>query len=492
MKFKNKVKNKISLKWQLFGIFTAFAAIILAMLWLFQIVFLDDFYKEIKIRNIKEAAYNIEKNIDNPDLQTLVTRIAQSGEMCVLVYKTDGTRLADADLLIGCLLHKVSAQTREEWYLAAADSGGEYLNIYQLDTFKNNQYDSGNFQGKVPVADPGMYDSLIYIDIVTNGTGEEIVLMLNSAITPVTATVNTLTTLLLIITAITVLLALIIALLLSKALSKPISKLNDSAKILATGNYDVNFDASGFREINELSDTLSYAAGELSKVDEYRRELIANVSHDLRTPLTLITGYGEAIRDLPNENTSENIQIIVDESKRLTDLVNDMLDLSKYESGNITLNQTDFNLSNTIKKIVGRYSKFVKQDGYSIASEIDDNLFVTADELKISQAIYNLINNAISYTGKDKSILVKLKKIENSVRFEVIDTGEGIPAEKQGLIWNRYYKIDKTHKRAQIGSGLGLSIVKKIYELHGAKYGVSSTVGKGSCFWFELNQSTQQ
>lgn len=125
-------------------------------------------------------------------------------------------------------------------------------------------------------------------------------------------------------------LALIFAAIMSKKVSKPIIKINESAKELAKGNVAVHFDGEGYREITELNDTLNYAAEELSKVENLRRELIANVSHDLRTPLTMITGYAEVMRDIPGENTPENVQIIIDEANRLTSLVNDMLDISSF------------------------------------------------------------------------------------------------------------------------------------------------------------------
>ena len=125
-------------------------------------------------------------------------------------------------------------------------------------------------------------------------------------------------------------------------------------------------------------------------------------------------------------------------------------------------------------------------DGYQIHFESDQEVSVQADEMKISQVLYNLINNAINYTGPDKSVTVRQTVDDGWVKIEVIDTGEGIPADKLPYVWERYYKLDKTHKRAAVGTGLGLSIVKNVLELHQARYGVNSTVGQGSVFWFAL------
>ena len=153
----------------------------------------------------------------------------------------------------------------------------------------------------------------------------------------------------------------------------------------------------GYLEIEELSNTLNYAAKELSKVESLRRELIANMSHDLRTPLTMISGYGEVMRDIPGENTAENVQIIIDETKRLTNLVNDMLDLSKLQAGAQEINSSSFNITEEIEHIIARYDKLLTNKDFTIQFQYDKPVFVKADIIKINQVIYNLINNAINY-----------------------------------------------------------------------------------------------
>ena len=275
-------------------------------------------------------------------------------------------------------------------------------------------------------------------------------------------------------------------LIISKVISRPIVKINQAAKALAQSNYDIHFEESGYREISELASTLNYAAKELSTVEALRRELIANISHDLRTPLTLITGYSEVMRDIPNEYKPENVQIIIDEAMRLSNIVNDMLDLSKLQSGTQELNCERFSLTSTLGMIVNRFVKLTEAKGYKISYKFEGEAVVYADELRISQVIYNLLSNAINYTGKDKTVKVTQNVAGNRARVEVADTGEGIAEDKLPYIWDRYYKVDKSHKRATVGTGLGLSIVKAVLDMHGATYGVNSTVGQGSVFWFEL------
>ncbi len=483
-------ESRTGIRYKLFACFAIFVALTLALLWILQVVFLDDFYKMIKTNMIKKAAtvitYNLNESTDK--LQTLVTRMSQEGELCIVVYdlNDNGAYLADSDVLVGCLVHKLMPYDRYRMCMSAIEAGGESLQLFEGDVFRNNDYNDDHFHGNVPQTDPGLYDSLMYIRVKQNSIGHNIAIMVNGTIAPVDATVQTLVNQMLIITIVLLLLAAGFAYILSRVIAKPISKLNDSAKALATANYDVSFQTKGYREIEELANSLDYAAKELSKVDEYRRELLANVSHDMRTPLTLISGYGEVMRDIPSENNTENLNIIISEAKRLTALVNDMLEQSQYEDGAVHLNVKTFDLSACLEEIVSRYQKFTQNDGYHIQADIDHDIFVTADRIKITQAIYNLLNNALTYTGTDKQISITLKRQVGIARLEIRDTGKGIPKEKIQHIWDRYYKIDKEHRRASRGSGLGLSIVRNIFELHRAQYGVESAIDQGSTFWFEL------
>ena len=231
---------------------------------------------------------------------------------------------------------------------------------------------------------------------------------------------------------------------------------------------------------------MNYAAEELAKTDNLQKELVANISHDLRTPLTMIKGYSEVMRDIPGENNPENVQVIIDETERLTELVNDMLDLSKIRAGTRKPEIEIFDLTETVRSVLQRYEKLTEKDNYIITFDADENVLVTADRPMILPVIYNLVNNALIYAGDDKRVSIVQSVWNNRVRISVIDTGVGIAPEDIPYIWDRYYKVDKVHKRAKVGTGLGLSIVKGILESHGAAYGVESRVGEGSNFWFEL------
>ena len=150
-----------------------------------------------------------------------------------------------------------------------------------------------------------------------------------------------------------------------------------------------------------------------------------------------------------------------------------------------------FNLTSCIKDIFKRYTKLVEQDNYKIVFEYDTDVYIYADELRISQVMYNLINNAVNYCGDDKTVVVRQSINKSKVCIEVIDHGQGIENDKLQYIWDRYYKVDKQHKQAVIGTGLGLSIVKNILNQYDAQYGVKTKIGQGSDFWwmFDIAQT---
>ena len=269
--------------------------------------------------------------------------------------------------------------------------------------------------------------------------------------------------------------------------TNPITEMTKKAHALAQGNFDVDFQGQGYgKEMVELAEALNFARDELSKTDRMQKELIANVSHDFKTPLTMIKGYASMIveisGDIP-EKRNKHAQVIVDEADRLTSLVNDVLDLSKISSGIEQLKTNTFDMSAYLEEVLGRFDYLKESKGYCFVTEIEENLYTRGDEVKIGQALYNLIGNAVNYTGDDQTVYVRLKKEGAVCRFSVTDTGKGIKPAEIPEIWNRYYRSAEAHKRPVRGTGLGLSIVKTILDKHGLVYGVESEVGKGSTFY---------
>jgi signal transduction histidine kinase len=465
-KFFHSWKN-VSIKWRIFGAFVIFTILVLTVLWIFQTVLFDQFYEHTKRNELSNAAETIQQNLYSPNLGNVIDETARSGQIYAVGLRADGKILFNSDfspnrfsMMIGEHLMEVLQRTVME--------GGKH---YEVIRGKNNDIHNDSNR------------ALVYATVQKDESGNQYMIFLYTILTPQRATIRTIRTQIMWLTLLLLVVGALLALYLSKRISAPIIRLNGTAKELATGDYDVVFDESGYSEIAQLGHTLNYAAHELGQVEQLQRDLIANISHDLRTPLTMISGYAEIMRDLPGENTPENVQIIIDEANRLTALVNDTLDLSKLQSGTQKIEKTEFDLTDNIRNILHRYDKMTD---CVLTFDADCDVVVYADELKISQVVYNLINNAITYTGSDHRVMLQQVMDGNQVRIEVTDTGEGIPEEKLKDIWKRYYKVDKEHKRAQIGTGLGLSIVKSILDLHDGAYGVRSAIGKGSTFWFSL------
>ena len=480
--------------------FLVFGAIILVILWAFQSFFVKPLYTMSKSMRVDKGAKSISRAVErNKNVWATVDNVALKYTLSVYLYDA-GAGLPK--LARECSYENTAIRLNLEYsdilhyYEKTVDSGGKCsftdsndvddMVRQRMEILKNSAASADSVNAKVHLASVSENESLVYTYIIERSDGRQTFLVITSSITPLNTTLEVIKNQMLLVSVAFVLLSLVFSFYASRRIAKPIAQTNRAAKELAKKNYEIEFNASGYREVEELNNTLNYAKTELAATEKLQRELIANISHDLRTPLTMITGYGEVMRDLPGENTPENIQIIIDEATRLSTLVNDLLDLSKLQSGALQAQKQVFNLTDSVRAILERYSKLVEQEGFDIRFESKEEVFINADELRISQVIYNLVNNAVNHAGEDKTVIITQTVRDKLVRIEVIDHGEGIPADKLPYIWDRYYKVDKEHKRGVIGSGLGLSIVKSILDAHKAHYGVRSTQGKGSTFWFEI------
>ena len=474
--------------------FLIFMMLMLLVLWVFQVMLLNVFYRNTKMNEMEKIAETIELDLRDGEVsleQTVYDHAAQY-LVCIRVFRVDPSNraieIADADVSENCFLHHISRATLTELYEKAVDRGGHYQTMIPFTkdgSPKDNNPGPEAHQHNERVVTDRL--SMIRVDLCYSEDGQiPYVIMLNSELTPLSATVATLKMQFTWIALVLIVLALLMAMVFARSIVSPIVRMNQAAKQLAKGNYDVHFEGEGYRETRELAETLNYASGALSQNDRLQKELIANISHDLRTPLTMIKGYGEIMRDIPGENTPENMQMIIDETERLSELVNALLDISRLQAGTEELKREPFDLTEQVQRTVERYDKLRASDGYTVQFEYDCHVSVNADKTLFLQVLYNLINNGINYAGEDKTVIVRQECREDKVRVSVIDHGVGIEADQIPLIWDRYYKVDRVHKRAVVGTGLGLSIVKTVLERHGALYGVESKVGRGSTFWFEI------
>ncbi|MBQ6262563.1 MAG: HAMP domain-containing histidine kinase [Clostridia bacterium] len=450
------------------------AAIILAAIWLTETFFLGALHRSVKAGEMRKVAAEI-VSADAGSLDSAVESLGVKYNLCISVYdmKNDGVGIASWHSTVNpfCFIHGfVSDSLAFDMYEKTGDKG-EYTNTVKIGQSFGRDGEEASDAGE---------------SILMARASDGVLVVLNAHLSPLSTTVTTLRIMTAVISAVIAAGVALIAYFLPKKVSDPLVKMRDGAGRLASGDYDVRFERGNAKETAELADALNIATHELAETDRIRRDLIANVSHDLRTPLTLISGYAEVMRDIPGEMNSENMDIIVDEANMLSHLVNDMLDASKLTDGAVRIEPAPFSLTEALSETVSRYSKLKGAEGFDITLDADRDAVVAADRARILQVVFNLLNNAVNYTGDDKKVTVRQTAGGSSCRVEITDTGDGIPEEDLPFIWDRYFKSREFHKRTREGTGLGLSIVKNLLMLHGAPFGVISEKGKGTTFWFEL------
>ena len=255
---------------------------------------------------------------------------------------------------------------------------------------------------------------------------------------------------------------------------------------MAQGDYAVQVETNRRDELGDLAQEFNHMAKEVQHAAQMQRDLLANVSHDLRTPLTLIKGYAETVRDITGDDKAhrdEQMNIIVDEADRLTALVSSVMELSKVTSGAEKCEKVHFDMGQLCDEVSERYDAVCAQNGWQLKLELpEEELPVYADPNMMQRALHNLLGNAMHHIGGDGIFLLRAAKVPEGVRVEIEDHGPGICAEDLPYIFDRYYR--SRSDAGKQGTGLGLSITKAIFQQHGFRFGVQSTLGKGTTFWF--------
>ncbi len=285
------------------------------------------------------------------------------------------------------------------------------------------------------------------------------------------------------------LLSLIILIFFTNMVYMPLRKITTATEQYASGNLHYQFQVDSEDEIGYLAASLSYMASELARGEDDQKKLVANVSHDFRSPLTSIKGYSEAMLDgtIPPELYEKYLTIVRDESDRLIKLTNSLLTLNNLNTDGMILDKSDFDLNEIIRKTVATFEGSCRQKRITLKLVLTgDKLYVHADMTKIQQVLYNLLDNAIKFSHKDSDIKIETVEKHNKVLVSVKDSGIGIPKESIRQIWDRFYKTDLSRGKDKKGTGLGLSITREIIRSHGENINVISTEGEGSEFIFTL------
>lgn len=446
--------------------FSGMALFILLLLWLLQIVFINSFYKSMKIRDTEKVGRTVTRLFGKEDFEDTLLRYSFEKNLSLQVYNDRGGLVFPLNPL--------------DYIYQPTISGDDFFTYFQP-LLKNDKTE------ETYVADYKNENAstILYVSYLGEEAGQKYFLAVSANVDPVDSTVEILKDQLMIVSIISLMVAFILSLYLSSRLARPLSDMAKTARALGQGNYDVQFKEQDYTEINDLARTLNYATGELTDALEMRKDLIANVSHDFKTPLTVIKSYGEMIRDISGDNKElreKHTQTILEEVDYLTNFVNDLLDLSRVESGLGTLSLTDVNLRELTEEVLARF-KSLKEKGYVF--RIHGDGLMVCDSNKIRQVIYNFISNGINYSQNKKEIDIYIISEGNLISYCVRDYGKGIPKEDQSSIWERFYRGRDHHERQMVGTGLGLFICKNILELHGFRYGVKSAVGVGSTFYFQ-------
>ena len=279
----------------------------------------------------------------------------------------------------------------------------------------------------------------------------------------------------------------------AKRIINPFVDMNHIVQCYSKGDFSQRIPVQGKDEASQLGRSFNEMADQLKNLEVTRQSFVANVSHELRSPLTSMKGFLEAMMDgtIPPEEHEHYIDIVLSETRRMTAMVNDLLDLARIESGIITVNYEVFDINELIRRTLITFEARISEKNMELDVRFaNEQSFVYADSNQISQVLRNLIDNAIKYSPQGRTLLVSTYALRKEVYVTIRDTGVGIPAEDVPHIFDRFYKVEKAHTPSpQVGSGLGLAIVKKIIEAHGQSITVKSARGKGTQFTFTLEKA---
>ena len=494
MKNAKKRAPSISIRWQLMFFIGAMTLLTVGLIWGIITYALAPKYNATIRQNLTNKASAITAIFDQTDSeissrdfgvlqldddfwtalgQTFSDKKINMDGYCVDFSDSTLRCLKAYESMFPCLLHESSGSFSGEF--------GYNLNTRQLITFRQELFEEGSLYKIVQI---GSTRQMLVGQLSADGKYGIIV---STGMAQIATAAEVLRSILWPVALILLVLDLLFAMLFSRWFTRPVQQLSSGAKEIAAGNYDIQLPVVHHDEIGQLAEDFNHMAAEVNRSAQLEKDILANVSHDLRTPLTLIKGYAETVRDLTGtdaEKRTEQCNIIVDETDRLSALVNSVMELSKVQSGAEKPNLIDFDMGELCFEVAGRYDALCDQNHWHLELQADKAAPVRADPAMMERVLHNLLGNAFHHIGADGQVMLRVLPQADGCRVEIEDHGPGIPPEDLPYIFDRYYRARQDS--GKVGTGLGLSITKAILQQHGFAFGVNSAIGQGSTFWFVM------
>ncbi len=270
-------------------------------------------------------------------------------------------------------------------------------------------------------------------------------------------------------------------------ITRPLKKINNTLKEFAKGNFDRRVEYKHDNEIGELASNINKMADSVGALEKMRQDFVSDISHELRTPLTSISGFIGGIIDgtIPREEHEKYLGIVLSESRRLSKLLNELLNLSRIEDSVKKLEFSDFDIEEMSKIVLLKFEKEITDKNIEVSFELEgEDFIIHADRDKFTQVLINLMHNSVKFTPDGGQISISIKKSGGKCIFNITNSGNGIPEDKLNFIWERFYKADNSRSTDRSGIGIGLYIVKKIIDAHDEKITVESIAGESTSFEF--------